>query len=424
MAIKMSQICHQERFLLIIGGLIAINGILAVNLAVGSVNYAALGAVSGLVVCWFIVHAIIRNTGHRGDPLLLPLAASLAAIGLTMIFRLKPSLLLFQAMWTAIGLGAFLASIFFFRRVERLADYKYICGLLGVLLLLTAIIFGVDIGGNKNWVIIGPIRFQPSEFAKLFIVLFLAAYLNERREILALVTRKYGFVTLPPLRFIAPLLVVWGLAMVMFILQRDLGSALLYFGTALVMFYMASGRGSYVLLGVVLFLIGSIVCYSLYSHVQARVDIWLNPWEDPNGKAYQIVQSLFALGSGGILGSGLTYGFPDMIPEVHTDFIFAAIGEELGLAGSAAVLMLYIMMVFRAFKIALSAIRPFRSLVAGGLAIATALQVFIIIGGVTKFFPLTGITLPFVSYGGSSMVANFIFLGMLFAMSEMRPHDA
>jgi len=255
----------------------------------------------------------------------------------------------------------------------------------------------------------------------LFIVLFLAAYLSERQEVLAFATRRFGPLVLPHPRFIAPLLAVWGLAMLMFVAQRDLGSALLYFGITVIMTYMASGRLSYVVIGAFLFFVGSVACYKLYPHVAVRVDIWLDPWVDPSGKAYQIVQSLFALGTGGILGSGLTYGYPTMIPEVHTDFIFAAIGEEMGFMGSAAVLFLYMILVYRAFRVALKAVEPFRVLVAAGLAVFLALQVFLIVGGVTKFFPLTGITLPWISYGGSSMVSNFIVLGMLYAISETRP---
>ncbi|GBG56171.1 cell cycle protein [Sporomusaceae bacterium FL31] len=413
----------EERLLILIGSLVALSGIIAVTLTSGDIHYTAIAAITGLILCWFTIHFVIRRKGHFGDPLLLPLAIILVSIGLVMIFRLKPNLLLYQALWVFVGLFAFSASAFFFRELERLAEYKYICGIFGVLLLLSAILFGVDIGGNKNWVIIGPVRFQPSEFAKLFIVVFLAAYLNERRQLLTLMNNKYGPLTLPPMRFIAPLLIIWGLAMMMFILQRDLGSALLFFGIALLMTYMASGKINYVLIGSCLFLVGAIACYSLYPHVQTRVDIWLNPWSDPNGKAYQIVQSLFALGTGGILGSGLSFGYPNLIPEVHTDFIFSAIGEELGLTGGAAILILYIIMICRAFKAAILADQDFKALVAGGLAAATALQIFIIIGGVTKFLPLTGITLPFISYGGSSMVANFMFLGMLFAISEKRPYD-
>jgi cell division protein FtsW (lipid II flippase) len=417
----MDNVSRNERNLLMVSSLILIAGIMAVSLAHGAIDYTAIGAAVGLTVSWFLVHIFLRTTGHSGDSLLLPLATLLISIGLTMIFRLNPKLFLPQVISIIIGLVVFCCSVVFFRRLESLTDYKYICGFIGVMLLLTAIVFGVDIGGHKSWVIIGPLRFQPSEFAKLFIVLFLAAYLNERRELLSLATKQYGPFSLPHPRFIAPLLTVWGLTMVMFVLQRDMGSALLYFGVIITMTYMVSGKQSYVFLGVILFLIGSFICYKLYAHIQIRVDIWLNPWQDPNGKAYQIVQSLFALGSGGILGSGLTYGFPVLIPEVHTDFIFAAIGEELGLMGTGAVLMAYMLMIYRFFRISLKTAFSFSMLAAGGLAVVMSLQVFLIIAGVTKFFPLTGITLPFISYGGSSVVSNFILLGMLFAISETRP---
>ncbi|MBP2626450.1 MAG: cell cycle protein [Firmicutes bacterium] len=420
----MTNIRRHERTLLLIAGVIMLNGILAVSLTLGSVDYNIIGTTCGLVISFIFVNALLHKAGHAGDPLLLPLAALLAGIGLTTILRLKPNLFLLQAMWIGIGLLCFLISAFIARRLEQIAKFKYVCGFIGISLLLSAILFGTDIGGNKNWVILGPIRFQPSEFAKMFIVLFLAAYLSERRELLTLATRHYGPLVLPHPRFIAPLIAVWGLGMMMFILQRDMGAALLYFGIAIIMTYMVSGRLSYIVIGLILFLIGSLLCYKLYSHIQTRVDIWLNPWADPNGNAYQIVQSLFAFGSGGIMGSGLTYGFPGMIPEVHTDFIFSAIGEEMGLMVAGAVIIIYIIMVYRAFRAALLSTMPFSILVAGGLSASMALQIFLIIGGVTKFFPLTGITLPFISYGGSSIVANFILLGMLFAISEVRSYDA
>lgn len=413
-----------ERNLLVVAGIIMLNGVLAVNLAHGLIDYTILGAAGVIFVGFMMVNVVLSKAGHAGDPLFLPLAALLAGLGLITILRLKPEIFMLQVMWIGVGLSAFLVSVFLSKRLEQIAYFKYICGLIGVCLLLTAIVFGVDIGGHKSWVIIGPIRFQPSEFAKIFIVLFLAAYLSERRELLTLATKHYGPFILPHPRFIAPLITVWGIAMVMFILQRDMGAALLYFGIAIIMTYMVSGRLSYVIMGIILFLIGSVICYKLYSHIQTRVDIWLNPWSDPAGRAYQIVQSLFALGSGGIMGSGLTYGFPTMIPEVHTDFIFAAIGEEMGLMGAGAVLLIYIIMVYRAFRTSLLSIMPFSMMVAGGLAVSMALQIFLIIGGVTKFFPLTGITLPFISYGGSSIVSNFILLGMLFAISEVRYYDA
>jgi len=419
----MTNIRRHERTLLLIAGVIMLNGILAVSLTLGAVDYSIIGATCGLIISFIMVNVVLQKAGHAGDPLLLPLAALLTGIGLTTILRLKPNLFLLQAMWIGIGLVGFLIVAFIGRRLEQIAKFKYVCGFIGISLLLTAILFGTDIGGNKNWVILGPVRFQPSEFAKLFIVLFLAAYLSERRELLTLATRHYGPLVLPHPRFIAPLIAVWGIGMMMFILQRDMGAALLYFGIAIVMTYMVSGQLSYVIIGFVAFLSGSVVCYKLYSHIQTRVDIWLNPWVDPSGGAYQIVQSLFAFGAGGIMGSGLTYGFPGMIPEVHTDFIFAAIGEEMGLMGAGAVIIIYIIMVYRVFRAALLATNPFSMLVAGGLSASMALQIFLIIGGVTKFFPLTGITLPFISYGGSSIVANFFLLGMLFAISEVRTYD-
>lgn len=420
----MTNIGQLERNLLVVAGIIMLHGVAAVSLAHGVINYIALGAICSIFAGFMIVNALLRRMGHTGDPLLLPLTALLVSIGLTTIFRLRPDLFLVQVIWIGVGLSVFLVSVFLSRRLEQVAYFKYICGFIGVSLLLIAIVFGVDIGGHKSWVIIGPIRFQPSEFAKIFIVLFLAAYLSERRELLTHATRHYGPFVLPHPRFIAPLIAVWGVTMLMFILQRDMGAALLYFGIAILMAYMVSGRLSYVIIGLVLFLIGSVICYKLYSHIQIRVDIWLNPWADPTGGAYQIVQSLFALGSGGIMGSGLTYGFPGMIPEVHTDFIFAAIGEEMGLMGAGAVIIIYIILIYRAFRASLLSIMPFSMMVAGGLAVSMALQIFLIIGGVIKFFPLTGITLPFISYGGSSIVSNFILLGMLFSISEVRCYNA
>lgn len=404
--------------LLLLAGLILINGYLAVTLATQQFTYQTLTIILGLIGLWVVTSLVVRRFYTAADPLLLPLAVLLASIGLTLIIRLRPELFISQVVWLTIGLVAFILTALFFRQAESIAKYKYLCGITGVALLIITILFGVDIGGNKNWIILGPVRFQPSEFAKLLIITFLAAYLSERRQLLTFATKHYGPFTLPHPRFIAPLLALWGLTMAMLIVQRDLGSALLYFGTTITMVYMASGMLNYVVLALGLFGAGSTVCYLLFPHVQTRIDIWLNPWADPTGKAYQIVQSLFALGSGGILGSGLTFGYPTMIPEVHTDFIFAAIGEELGLMGTSSVILAYILVVYRAFRAALISQTPFTMLLAAGLGVLTALQVFIIIGGVTKFLPLTGITLPLISYGGSSMVSSFILLGMLFAVSE------
>ena len=398
------------------------NGISAVAFTANKVNYSLLLAVAVIVGGLFMVHFTLRAHGQSGDPVFLPTAAVLLGIGLTMIFRLKPELIMVQTVWAVVGLIVYTGSVLFFRNMlASFAQYKYICGIIGIGLLLATVLLGVDIGGHRSWIILGPIRFQPTEFAKIFIVLFLSAYLDERKEVLAYATHKIGPFTLPHPRFIAPILAIWGLTMLMLIFQRDLGSALMFFSIAIIMTYVASGKVSYVTIGAILFFIGSAICYKFFSHIQVRVDIWLNPWTDPNGRAYQIVQSLFALGSGGIFGSGLTYGFPSLIPEVHTDFIFAAIGEEMGLAGAGLTILLYMLIVYRGFRTALLAKDTYSAMVASGLSIIMGIQIFLIIAGVTKFFPLTGITLPWVSYGGSSMVASFIILGMLYAISEKEP---
>ncbi len=414
----MNGLYRRELVLLLLTGLILINGLIAAMLAVGKIQFSIIIASICFMLFLLGVHAIISTKKHKGDLLLLPLGSLSTAIGLIMIFRLKPGLFYYQLAWVFIGLLLFALTALFADRIYALADYKYIWGLIGIVLLLSAIIFGVEIGGNKNWIVIGPVHFQPSEFAKLFIILFLASYYEEKHELLAFATKNFGPFVLPHPRFIAPLIIVWGITLLMLIFQRDFGATLLYFGTTIVMTYIASGRLSYVIGSGLVFLLGVAIVYTFYPHVQTRFDIWLNPWSDPTGKAYQVIQSLFALGSGGILGSGLNYGFPDLIPEVHTDFIFAAIGEEMGLAGAAAVIFIYIVIVYRSFKIAIFAETLFCSFFASGLAVFFALQIFVIIGGVTKFLPLTGVTLPFISYGGSSTVANYLSLGILVALSE------
>lgn len=415
---------QEESFLLLMSGAVLACGLLAVDLARGKVDVFVLAAAMGIIVATVIIQFILRKINKSGDPFFLPLAVMLLAIGLVMVYRLKPALFLPQAVWSGLGVCSFFVSALFFRRFHFWADYKYIWGVIGVALLLATALFGTEIGGHKSWLILGPVRFQPAEFAKLFIVLFLAGYLDERREGLAYASKAYGPITVPHPRFLAPLLAVWGFTMLMLVVERDLGSALFYFGGTVILTYIASGRKSFITWGAFLFIIGSVAAYYLFGHVRVRFDIWLNPWADPSGNAYQIVQSLFAFGSGGLMGSGLTYGFPDLIPEVHTDFIFAAIGEELGLLGAGAVIFIYILMVYRAFKVSLEVKDSFDLLLSAGLAVLLALQVFVIIGGVTKFMPLTGVTLPFVSYGGSSMVSTFIMLGILYALSEAGVSDA
>ena len=369
-----------------------------------------------IVGAFFTQFILGRRDGT--DLTLFPAAMLLASLGLIMIGRLKPALFLTQLRWLLLGLIVYLVLVFLGERFLRLLSYPYLLGVFCLLLLCSALFFGTEIGGSRNWIVFGPFAVQPSEFGKIVIIMFLAAYLTEHREVLTLPRHRFLWLKLPVLRFIAPLLFIWGIAILMFVVQRDLGSALLFFGIAVSMTYMATGRKSYVALAFAFFLGAAALSYSFFSHVRVRFNIWLDPWSDPSGSAYQVVQSLFALGSGGVWGAGFAHGHPNLIPEVHTDFIFAAIAEELGLLGSLGVMLVFALFFYRAIRIALACREETRMLLAAGIAVVFLLQAFIIIAGVTKFLPLTGITLPFVSYGGSSMIASFMLLGILTVLSK------
>ncbi|MGH9168825.1 MAG: FtsW/RodA/SpoVE family cell cycle protein, partial [Acidimicrobiia bacterium] len=310
-------------------------------------------------------------------------------------------------------------------------QFTYTIGLLGIVMLLLPLAPGIGrtVRGARLWVGIGPLQFQPAEIGKVLIVIFLASYLNARKELLAVATRRLGPIALPEPRHLAPLLVAWGLSLVILFLEKDLGSSLLFFGMFVVMLWVATGRGAYVVLGVLLFAVGAFLGFTMFAHVQDRVEIWLNVF-DPQliqDEAYQLAQSLFAMGTGGIAGTGLGQGRPGIIPDAHTDMVFPAIGEELGLLGTMAILLLFVLLVFRGFRAAVRSSDGFGQLLATGLSTILALQTFVIIAGVTRLIPLTGITLPFVSYGGSSLVANFVLLALLIrvsAGSRERPADS
>ena len=371
-----------------------------------------------------LVHAVRRFLVPEADPYLLPITALLASLGILMIYRLNERLALQQAVWLVVGLVVFLVVLVGARGLRRLADYKYLIGVLGLALLVLTIVTGREVNGAKLWIRVGGIGFQPPEFAKLFLMVFFAAYLEEVREILSVSTRRVWGIALPPLRHLGPLLTVWGLALALMVLLKDLGTSLLFFGAFLALMYVATGRLFYVVVGVLLFAAGAAVLYQIFPHVRLRVDVWLDPWKDPSGAGYQIVQSLFALASGGLFGRGLGNGYlvlqsgRTIIPALETDFIFSAIGEELGLAGAVAIVLLYLIFVYRGLRIAIQARDDFSSLLAAGLTAIFGLQAFLILGGVTKLIPLTGITLPFVSYGGSSIVANFGLLALLLLASD------
>ena len=366
----------------------------------------------------FIVQIIILKGKLCKDKWLFPIVMFFSCIGIIMLGRLKPILCIPQIRWLLIGMAVMVLVLMLAKYFEEILQYQYILGVVTLFVLCLSLLFGTEIGGSKNWLILGPIQVQPSEFGKILLVLFLSSYLSDHRQMLTEVKKRFLFLDLPPLRFIAPLLCIWGIAILMFVIQRDLGSALLFFCMAVGMTYMATGSKSYVFIALCFFGVGALLSYALFSHVQVRFNIWLDPWADPTGQAYQVVQSLFAFGAGGVWGTGFAHGQPLLIPEVHTDFIFSAIGEEMGFLGCSAIMLGYMLFFYRGVKIALNCQKDLYMLSAAGFAVAFFLQAFIIIAGVTKFLPLTGITLPFISYGGSSMVSGFIMVGLLLALSN------
>ncbi len=371
-----------------------------------------------------LVHVLRRLVVPHADPYLLPITALLSSLGILMIYRIDQQLARQQALWLVVGLVFFALVLVVFRRYRRLADYKYLIGLGGIALLVLTMVAGREVNGARLWIRLGPVGFQPPEFAKLFLVVFFAAYLDDVRELLTVSTRRFLGIALPPLRYLAPLLTLWGLGLLLMIFLKDLGTSLLFFCALLALLYVATGRLLYVVVGLSLFAGGAVVLYHLFPHVQLRVDIWLDPWQDPLGRGYQVVQSLFAFAAGGLFGRGLGGGYllsasgNTIIPALETDFIFSAIGEELGLVGGVAVILLYLIFVQRGLRIAVRARDDFTRLLATGLTAVFGLQTFLILGGVTKLIPLTGITLPFVSYGGSSIVANFGLLALLLLASD------
>jgi cell division protein FtsW (lipid II flippase) len=328
-----------------------------------------------------------------------------------------------QLAWLMVALTVITSLALLVRSDAWLRTYKYTWAAAGIGLLLLVFVLGSDVNGARLSLSIGPISGQPSELLKVILVVFLAGYLSENRALLADESTRIGPISLPPLPYLAPMVAMWAIALGIVVVQRDLGAALLFFAVFLGLLYVATGRPSYVIGGLLLFVAGAYVLYALFGHVQARVDNWLDPWADPQGTGFQVVQALYAFGRGGILGVGLGAGLPLIggrlpVPAVHTDYPLAAIGEELGLVGLLAVLGLYLVLVLRGLRIAAAGHDDFRSLLAAGLALVIGVQAFIIAAGNLKLIPLTGITLPFISYGGSSLLANALVGGLLLALSD------
>ena len=400
-----------------------------------------LGLAFGYIALWVGAHIVLTASGHRGDQVLLPAVAVTGGIGLIMLNRLPQDLAGTRAfglelgmagtqlLWFAVGGVAMLAIAIGLRDDGFLRHYKYSWAAAGVLLLVATFLFGSEVNGARLWINLGPVSVQPGEGIKLILVVFIAAYLAETRALLTQASiRLVGPIRIPPLPYLLPMLAMFAIVMLIVVRLNDLGTALLFFGTFLTMLFAATGRRSYVLVGLLLFVAGSYVAYNLFGHVQVRIDNWIDPFADPSGAGYQTVQALYAFARGGLFGEGLGQGLPLIggnlpIPFVHTDFIFAAVAEELGLVGAFALLGFSAIFVFRGLRIAALARDDFSALLAAGLTASLGLQTLIIAAGNAKLVPLTGITFPFVSYGGSSILASMAMVGVLLSISHRSAAD-
>jgi cell division protein FtsW (lipid II flippase) len=381
---------------------------------------------------WLVAHLVVRRWAAYADPLLLPAVALLVGLGLAVIHRLDlageqtgstagradaPV----QLIWATLGTVLFVGFLVFVRDHRSMARYAYTLALVGLGLLAIPAILPAslsEVNGAKIWIRLAGFSIQPGEFAKICLIVFFAAYLVDKRDVLALASRKVAGLELPRGRDLGPVLVAWLLSILVLVFERDLGSSLLLFGVFVVMLYVATERASWLVIGLVLFAGGAFIAYHAFGHVRDRVDVWIDPFRYASGMGYQLTQSLFGLGTGGLFGAGLGGGRPQQVPVAKSDFIAAAIGEELGMTGLMAVIMIYGLIVARGLRIALQCREPFGKLLSAGLAFAFALQVFTIIGGVTRLLPLTGLTTPFMSQGGSSLICNWIVAAVLVRISD------
>ena len=381
------------------------------------------------------MHITVRLRAPYADPIMLPVATLLTMLGLIMIYRIDVANALraqrndtapptpdvySQITWFAIAAMLFIAVLVLVRDHRRLQRYTYTSGLIGIVLLVLPLapVIGTTVNGATLWVRIGGQSFQPAELAKILLTIFFAGYLVVKRDSLSLVRTKFLGLGFPRARDLGPILIAWLVSLGVLIFQRDLGTSLLFFGLFVSMLYIATQRRSWLVIGAILFIAGAAATYAIFGHVRLRVQVWIDPWPYADDQGYQIVQSLFGLSNGGLFGAGLGQGFPTFVPFASTDFIFAALGEELGLTGLFAICVLYAILVQRGLRTAIAVRDGFGQLLAAGLSITIALQVFVIIGGVTRLVPLTGLTTPFLSYGGSSLIANWVIIALLLRISD------
>jgi cell division protein FtsW (lipid II flippase) len=422
-------------------------GLLALALAISGVAYASVGIglrgtleagvvthLLALTVMFGGAHVALRRLAPYADPLILPCVALLNGLGIALIHRLDLAAAdkarqtgasvpgadaHLQLVWTAIGIAGFVGVLVLVRDHTRLQRYAYTAAAAGLVALLLPALpgLGATINGARLWVRVGPMTVQPSEVAKILLMLFFASYLVAKRDVLSLASTRMLGIDLPRARDLGPILLAWAASIAVLVRERDLGSSLLFFGIFVVMLYVATERTSWLLIGLGLFLLSSFAAFHLFGHVHARVETWLHPFADPSGSGYQLVQGKFGMGTGGLLGTGLGQGAPNTVPFAKTDFILAALGEEMGLAGIMAVLLLFALVVERGLRTALLCRDSFGKLLAGGLAFSLCLQVFVIAGGVLGLIPLTGVTLPWLSYGGSSIVTNYVLVAVVLRTS-------
>jgi len=430
---------NSELVLIILGGLVTTGAYILATVGRLSEIPANAAPFLGVVIGLFVAaHFVTRFLAPEADGLLLPLAGLLNGLGYVFIARLDvdlasqdsgSDLAAQQALWTFLGVGLYSLTLLVVRRSRDLEQFRYILLFAGLGLLLMPMmpIIGQTVNGSRIWVRVGPVNFQPGEFAKVALAIFFASYLVDKRELFQAGTWKVGPFRLPEPKHVAPVVLAWGASLLVMISQKDLGTSLLFFMLFLIMLWVATERLVYLLSGLALFMAGAYVAWTRFGHVQVRVSAWLNPWDDPLGGGYQVVEAQFGLANGGITGTGPGRGYPQRVPAASTDFIFSTIGEELGLLGASAVLIAFVLMIGSGLRAALGARRPFSKLLATGLTGLLGVQAFIIIAGVTRVLPLTGVTLPFVSYGGSSLLANYAILAIVMRISDEqtnRPADA
>jgi cell division protein FtsW (lipid II flippase) len=413
-----------ELGLLVLGTLFVVGAYLLASLPDDSKIPTKVGPFLGVIVGLpLVAHIAVRRLAPRADGMLLPLASLLNGLGYVFIVRLDEArihprgLAGLQSLWMVLGVAAFVVTLFIVRDARKLERYRYTAGFVGLVLLLLPLlpVFGQTIYGSRIWVSFGPVNFQPGEFAKLALAVFFAGYLVEKRELLA-INRAVGPFALPDPKHLGPVLIAWGVALVVMVMEKDLGSSLLFFTLFLVLIWVATERASYLAVGTAMFAAGAYLAFSLFGHVQERFDTWLDPWDKDKG--FQVVQAAFAFADGGVAGRGINLGVPTKIPVVESDMIFAAIGEELGLLGATAILIAFVLMIGAGLRIAQQAGTGFERLLATGLTTLLGFQAFIIMAGVVRLLPLTGVTLPFMSYGGSSLLANYVLLALLLRTAD------